>query len=87
MPPLDYCSSTIWILPCMIFVIAVDTNQPNEALEAIANVASVLREHWAAAKAQPVSLFWPRPGTWWTQLTTAPAAEDSSGTLPDPHPC
>ncbi len=63
---------------------------PNETIEAI---ASVLGAHWAAAKKQQAQLFSLRSGSWLGQLswsrriTTAPEAEDSSDTLPDPHPC
>jgi hypothetical protein len=55
--------------------------------ETIDSIAAVLKAHWAAAKSQPIQLFWQRPGTWASRLTSAPEAEDSSDTLPDPHPC
>ena len=61
--------------------------------ETIETIASVLRAHWAAAKSQQLSVFWPvqaaRPkaASWRTQLTNARAAADSSDTLPDLHPC
>jgi hypothetical protein len=57
---------------------------PSETIEAI---GAVLSAHWAAAKTQQMQLFSLRVGSWRTQVTTAPEAEDSSGTLPDPHPC
>jgi hypothetical protein len=63
---------------------------PNEAIETL---ASVLSAHWAAAKSQQLTVFWPvqaaRPKTarWRTQLTNALEAAGSSDTLPDPHPC
>jgi hypothetical protein len=57
---------------------------PTETIEAI---ASVLSAHWAAAKSQQLSVFWPRTGSWRNQLTSEREAADSSGTLPDPHPC
>ena len=57
---------------------------PTEAIEAI---ASVLSAHWAAAKSQQLSVFWPKSASWRTQLTNAREAADSSDTLPDPHPC
>ena len=63
---------------------------PTEALDAL---TAVLSEHWAAAKCSPVELFWSNPLTWRHQLakvralTSAPAAEDSSDTLPDLRPC
>jgi hypothetical protein len=57
---------------------------PSETIEAI---ASVLGAHWAAAKSQQWQLFWVRGGSWRSQLTTLREAADSSGTLPDPHPC
>jgi hypothetical protein len=57
---------------------------PTEAIEAI---ASVLSAHWAAAKSQQLSVFWPKGTSWRTQLTNARAAADSSDTLPDLHPC
>ncbi len=57
---------------------------PTETIEAI---ATVLSAHWAAAKTQQWQLFWPRAGNWRSQLTTSPGVADSSGTLPDPHPC
>jgi len=67
--------------------------------ETIETIASVLRAHWAAAKSQQLSVFWPvqaaRPvqaaspkaASWRTQLTNARAAADSSDTLPGLHPC
>ena len=57
---------------------------PTETIEAI---GAVLSAHWAAAKSQQLPIFWPRAGSWLTQLTTLREAADSSGTLPDPHPC
>jgi hypothetical protein len=59
---------------------------PGDALDAL---ASVLSQRWTAARSQQM-LFWPKPLNWLEQvrqLTSAPAAADSSGTLPDPHPC
>jgi hypothetical protein len=69
---------------------------PGETIEAI---AAVLSAHWTAAKTQQLELFAPRAGNWlrqspwfrqlsWSrELTTLREAADSSGTLPDPHPC
>lgn len=63
---------------------------PGETIDAI---ATVLGAHWTAAKSQQVQLFslrngnWLHPLPWSTQITTLRAAADSSGTLPDPHPC
>jgi hypothetical protein len=57
---------------------------PTETIEAL---ASVLSAHWAAAKSQQLSVFWPKTASWRTQLTNARAAADSSDTLPDLHPC
>ena len=59
---------------------------PSDALDAL---ATVLSQHWTAARSQQMP-FWPKPLNWLEQvrqLTTAPEAADSSGTLPDPHPC
>jgi hypothetical protein len=55
--------------------------------EAIETIASVLSAHWAAAKSQQLSVFWPKSASWRTQLTNAREAAGSSDTLPDPHPC
>ena len=55
--------------------------------ETIETIASVLSAHWAAAKSQQLSVFWPKAARWRTQLTNARAAEGSSDTLPDLHPC
>jgi hypothetical protein len=55
--------------------------------EAIETIASVLSAHWAAAKSQQLSVFWPKSASWRTQLTSAPKAAGSSDTLPDLHPC
>jgi len=55
--------------------------------EAIESLASVFSAHWAAAKSQQLHAFWPKAASWRTQLTNAREAADSSGTLPDPHPC
>ena len=57
---------------------------PAETIEAI---ATVLSAHWAVAKSQQLQLFWPCAGSWLSQLTTLREVADSSGTLPDPHPC
>lgn len=57
---------------------------PTETIEAI---ASVLSAHWAAAKSQHLSAFWPKSASWRRQLTSARVAEDSSDTLPGLHPC
>jgi hypothetical protein len=56
---------------------------PTETIEAIAAVFSA---HWTAAKSQQLTVFW-SSRSWRSQLTTAREAADSSGTLPDPHPC
>jgi hypothetical protein len=55
--------------------------------ETIETIASVLSAHWAAAKSQQLSVFWPKTASWRTQLTNARAVADSSDTLPDLHPC
>jgi len=61
---------------------------PEQALNAF---ASVLSEHWRAARERTVQLFWSTPVSWLeahrvrAPLTTSPGAEDSLGTPPDPH--
>jgi hypothetical protein len=61
--------------------------------EALDSLTSVLSEHWRKARERTVRLFWPAPASWLEALkprapvTTSPAAEDSSGTPPDPHRC
>jgi hypothetical protein len=61
---------------------------PGQALDAF---ASVLSEHWRAARERAAQLLWVSPGNWLEQLrlrapvTTSRSAGDSSGTPPDPR--
>ena len=61
---------------------------PGQALDAF---ASVLSEHWRAARECTAQLLWSTPVNWLeaalrAPVTTSRSAADSSGTPPDPHP-
>jgi hypothetical protein len=59
--------------------------------EALDSITTVLSEHWRKARESTVRFFWSTPASWLDAhklsppVTTSPAAEDSSGTRPDPH--
>ena len=61
---------------------------PGQALDAF---ASVLCEHWRAARERAAQLLWVTPVNWLephglrAPVTTSRSAADSSGTPPGPH--